>query len=138
MSALIFFIAFTIGPMVGQTSKTTSLVDLSGSWRDDRGRTWTISQSELQITIEDSGGTKIRGAIDGHIIKYTDQTILGEASSQACQPYVGQTFEFASKFKISKNATKIERKAPESVTKGQCRLSLKKIPAFALTKVSGK
>ncbi len=81
---------------------------------------------------------KYTGTFDGRVINYTDQIILGEASSQTCQPYVGQTFEFVAKFKISKEAKRLERKAPESVTKGQCRLSLKKSPGFVLNKVSGK
>ena len=139
MSVLIVLIALIIVPSVGQTSlKSTSAIDLSGAWRDDRGRTWTISQNGVQITMVDDEGTATRGTLDGRVIKYTEQTILGEASSKGCQSYVGQTFEFPAKFKISKDGNRIERKAPESVTKGQCRLNLKRIPVFILNRVSGK
>jgi hypothetical protein len=117
--------------------KPASAIDLSGTWRDDRDKTWTVSQKGTKITITNAdGSTTIRGTLDGRVIKYTDQTILGEASDKACHPYVGQTFDFPSKFKISKDGNKLEREAPESVTKGKCRLNLKNIPVFVLTKAS--
>ena len=138
VSLLILLISLMIIPEHSQGSpKPAPAIDLSGAWRDDRDKTWTISQEGTKITITNANGsTTIRGTLDGRIIKYTEQTILGEASDKPCHPYVGQTFDFSSQLRISKDGNKIERKTPDSVTKGKCKLSLKKIPLFVLTKTS--
>ncbi len=147
VTALILLIALAL-PSPGQTPRqSASATDLSGRWRDDSGWIWTISQNGSEITIVSADGAtthlgldgrviKFTGALDGRVIKYIDWTVLGEASDDpSCQPYVGQRFEFPSQFKISKNADKIERRAPEGVSKGQCKLNLKRIPAFVLKRV---
>jgi len=60
---------------------------------------------------------------------------MQDASAKACQPYVGQTFDFPAQFRISKDGTQLGLKAPASVTKGQCKLDLRKIPALVLNRV---
>jgi hypothetical protein len=138
VSILILLISLMIFPEQRQGSpKPAPAIDLSGAWSDDRDRTWTVSQEGTKIAITNAdGSTTIRGVLDGRVIKYTEQTILGKASDERCGPYSGQTFEFPSQLKISKDGNRMERKPPESVTKGKCKLNLKKMPLFVLTKAA--
>jgi hypothetical protein len=79
LSIVVLLIALMIvpAPEVAQTSaQPTSLVDLSGSWRDDRrGQTWTISQNGIEVAIINARGVSLHGRLDGHVVKYTDQTV---------------------------------------------------------------
>jgi hypothetical protein len=121
------------------SSKPTSARDVSGTWRDNRRvQTWTISQKDTEVTITAPRGSPIIGTLDGYVIKYTDMTVLTDASSKACEQYVGQTFEFPAKFKISKDGNTMERKTPSSVTKGQCKLDITKLPVIILRRDSSK
>jgi|SRR4030095_7284287 hypothetical protein len=125
-----------IALVLGSQNSAKSTLDLTGSWRDDsHTQTWTITQNGSDVTMVSGSGIIIRGILDKNVIRYTDQTTLTDASSKACQPYAGQRFDFPSQFRISKNGKKLERKAPPSVTKGQCKLDIRKIPAFVLSRV---
>src|SRR3954468_18404889 len=99
MTTIFLMIALTIA---GQNPLKPSGLDLSGSWRDDlHNQAWRISQDGSDVTmVIVASGLIFHGKVVKEVVKYTEWTVLTEASSKACEPYVGQKFEFPSQLRI--------------------------------------
>jgi len=127
---ILLVLPFTSTPQSIQTG-----VGLSGTWHDEQANSdWTLTQNDTDITIVNPRGVKLRGKLANKHIKYTDQTILSDTTSAVCRPYVGQAFEFPATFKISKAGDRLERKVPDTVTKGNCTIRIGQMRAVILTR----
>ena len=132
---MIALLIFLVMPFASTPQSKHTGVSLSGTWHDEQANNdWTLTQNDADITIVNPRGVKLPGKLDNKRIKYTDQTILTDTTSAACRPYVGQVFEFPATFKISKAGDRLERKVPDTVTKGICTIRIGQMRAVILAR----
>ena len=131
MQFLLFILLLQI---ISSQQPIKSEVDLSGTWQDKKANNeWTISQNGVNIEIVNPRGVKLQGIFDGKRIKYIDQTVLIDATGPICRPFIGQAFEFPAVLKLSKGGTKLERKTPDTITKGTCTIRIGQSHPVVLT-----
>jgi hypothetical protein len=108
---------------------------LSGEWFDKGGKKWLVTQQNDEIRFENQETKQLfKGTLKGRVIKYTSSITLNTSKRKECQDYMGTSFEFETRLVVSEEENKMEEKAPDSVSKGGCKLSLKKKPVFTLSR----
>jgi hypothetical protein len=121
------------GHRVAQASEEK--LGLSGEWFDKSGKKWLVTQQNDEVRFENPEAKLLfKGALKGRVIKYTSSITLQTSERKECQDYIGTKFEFETRLVVSEDANKMGEKAPDSVSKGDCKLSLKKKPVFTLSR----
>jgi hypothetical protein len=110
-------------------------LNLAGEWFDRRGRKWVVTQqNDTVILANEELKLRLQGILKGRTIKYTSYITLKTNKRQECQAYLDTKFEYETKLVVSKDGSKMEEQVPDSVSKGECKLSLKKMPALTLSR----